>query len=54
MARGSLDIAVKAVRLYEEKFDLPCPFPKLDLVAVPDGVGVMENWECITFEPIFT
>lgn len=51
-ARGSLEIAVSAMCLYEEKFELPYPLPKLDLVAVPGGVGGMENWGCITFEPI--
>jgi aminopeptidase 2 len=51
-ARGLLDIAMRAVHLYEEKFDLPYPLPKLDLVAVPDGVGGIEKWGYITFEPV--
>jgi len=42
---------VTAARLYEEKSGLPCLLPKLYLVAVPGGVGGMEKWRCIAFEP---
>jgi aminopeptidase N len=45
-----LDAAAAHVRILGEYFDRPFPYPKLDLVAVPEfGAGAMENPGLITF-----
>ena len=46
----ALDLAVKGMQLFEERFQSPYPLPKLDLVAVPDfSSGAMENWGLLLF-----
>jgi len=46
----ALDLGKKLLRAYENYFEIRYPFPKLDLIAVPDfAAGAMENWGAITF-----
>ena len=46
----SLDAAVECLRRLEAYFDLPYPYEKLDLVAVPDfEAGAMENVGAVFF-----
>jgi aminopeptidase N len=48
--RFALDSAVKLLRYFNDYFGVKYPLPKLDLVAVPGGIGgAMENWGAITF-----
>ena len=45
-----LDFGCKALAYCENYFDMPYPFSKLDLIAIPDfAFGAMENWGAITF-----
>jgi aminopeptidase N len=51
-AQGSfaLDSAVALLAYYNDYFGVKYPLPKLDLIAVPGGIGgAMENWGGITF-----
>lgn len=49
-ARFALTVAAQVLPLYEECFQFPYVFPKLDLIALPNfAFGAMENWGCITF-----
>ena len=46
----ALDLGKKLLRAYENYFGIKYPFPKLDLIAIPDfAAGAMENWGAITF-----
>jgi puromycin-sensitive aminopeptidase len=46
----ALDTAVKILAYFNEYFDIPYPWTKLDLIAIPDfAAGAMENWAAITF-----
>ncbi len=46
----ALECAVEALRRLEAYFGLPYPYPKLDLIAVPDfEFGAMENAGAVTF-----
>lgn len=48
--RFALNVAVKALRFYEQYFGYYYPLPKLDMVAIPDFCsGAMENWGLITY-----
>ncbi len=50
LGRTALDLSVEMVQKLGEYFDYPYPFPKLDIVAVPEfGYGAMENAGLITF-----
>src|SRR5947199_983284 len=45
-----LEAAAEALRRLEDYFDIPYPYGKLDLVAVPDfGAGAMENAGAVFF-----
>jgi aminopeptidase 2 len=44
MGSFSLELAVKTMKLYEEKFQSEYPLPKLDFIAAPEFNGAMENW----------
>ncbi len=45
-----LDFGSRALAFCEKYFDIPYPFSKLDLIAIPDfAFGAMENWGAITF-----
>ncbi len=43
LARFALRVGRYALRFFSEWFDLPYPAAKLDLVAIPDRLGAMEN-----------
>lgn len=47
--RYALDTALKLLPFYNQYFGMKYPLPKLDLIAVPGGIGAMENWGGITF-----
>ncbi len=48
--RFALASAIDLLRYYNDYFGVKYPLPKLDLVAVPGGVGgAMENWGGIVF-----
>jgi aminopeptidase N len=48
--RYALDSAIGLLRYYNNYFGLTYPLPKLDLIAVPGGIGgAMENWGGIVF-----
>lgn len=53
LGQYSLDIAVETLKFFEEKFDIPYPLPKCDMVAIHDfSAGAMENFGLITFRTI--
>jgi len=43
LARFALKVGAYALRFFQEWFDIPYPAAKLDLVAIPDRLGAMEN-----------
>jgi len=46
----ALEIGKKLLSAYQNYFGIKYPFPKLDLIAIPDfAAGAMENWGAITF-----
>ena len=46
----ALKVTAAVLPLLNAYFDLPYPYPKLDLVSVPDfAMGAMENWGAIFF-----
>jgi puromycin-sensitive aminopeptidase len=46
----ALDVTAATLPLLNNYFALPYPYPKLDLIAVPDfAMGAMENWGAIFF-----
>lgn len=48
--RFALQSAVNLLSFYNDYFGIKYPLPKLDLIAVPGGLGgAMENWGGITF-----
>ena len=48
--RYALASAISLLRYYNDYFGVKYPLPKLDLIAVPGGVGgAMENWGGIVF-----
>ncbi len=49
----ALDVAVHALRWFQEYYDIPYPGDKVDLIAVPDfAFGAMENLGCVTFRDV--
>ncbi|TYZ58892.1 hypothetical protein PybrP1_008181 [[Pythium] brassicae (nom. inval.)] len=50
-ARGrfSLDVALRALAFFSARFGIAYPLKKLDMVAVPDFLGAMENWGLVTY-----
>lgn len=53
LALFSANYAAKALTFYEEKFGIPYPLPKVDMIAVPDFMfGAMENYGLITFRTV--
>lgn len=49
----SLDLAAKALKFYENKFDSQFPLPKMDMVAIPDfSAGAMENWGLVLYRVV--
>ncbi len=50
LADFALDVTEATLPLLNDYFALPYPYPKLDLIAVPDfAMGAMENWGAIFF-----
>jgi puromycin-sensitive aminopeptidase len=50
LADFALDVTAATLPLLNAYFGLPYPYPKLDLIAVPDfAMGAMENWGAIFF-----
>jgi aminopeptidase N len=48
--RYALESAVRLMAYYNDYFGIKYPLPKLDLIAVPGGIGgAMENWGGIVF-----
>lgn len=47
--RFGLELAAKTLAFFEDKFGLPFPLPKMDLIAITDFIGAMENWGLVTF-----
>lgn len=48
--RLAINVAKYALDFFENYFDIKYPFPKLDLVAIPEfAMGAMENWGLVTF-----
>ncbi|RLN53879.1 hypothetical protein BBJ29_008768 [Phytophthora kernoviae] len=46
----ALDVGAKALSFYSEKFGIPYPLKKLDMLAIPDfAAGAMENWGVVTY-----
>ena len=46
----ALDVAIRAIKFYNNYFGIPYPLNTLDLIAIPDfESGAMENWGAITF-----
>ncbi|OJJ42425.1 hypothetical protein ASPZODRAFT_77027 [Penicilliopsis zonata CBS 506.65] len=45
----ALDLTARTLALYEQRFDSPFPLSKMDIVAVPDYVGAMENWGLLVY-----
>jgi puromycin-sensitive aminopeptidase len=50
LADFALDVTAATLPLLNDYFGLAYPYPKLDLIAVPDfAMGAMENWGAIFF-----
>ncbi|GLE10782.1 hypothetical protein PINS_up023022 [Pythium insidiosum] len=47
--RFSLDVGTRALSFFTKRFGIPYPLKKLDMVAVPDFLGAMENWGLVTY-----
>ncbi|KAL6073678.1 Aminopeptidase [Balamuthia mandrillaris] len=48
--RFALNVAVQALSFFTEKFGIPYPLPKLDMIAITDfSAGAMENWGLVTY-----
>ncbi|BFG18649.1 hypothetical protein CerSpe_049230 [Prunus speciosa] len=46
----ALDVAVKTLEFYRDYFAVPYSLPKLDMVAIPDFPGAMENYGLVTYQ----
>ncbi|XP_076317960.1 uncharacterized protein LOC143229476 isoform X3 [Tachypleus tridentatus] len=45
----ALEAGVKILNYFEKYFNISYPLPKIDMIALPDISGAMENWGLITF-----
>ncbi|KAE8983978.1 Puromycin-sensitive aminopeptidase [Phytophthora fragariae] len=46
----ALDVGAKALSFYSERFGIPYPLKKMDMLAIPDfAAGAMENWGVVTY-----
>jgi puromycin-sensitive aminopeptidase len=46
----ALDVGVKSLSFFTERFGIEYPLKKLDMLAIPDfAAGAMENWGVITY-----
>ncbi|KAB2634423.1 aminopeptidase M1-like [Pyrus ussuriensis x Pyrus communis] len=46
----ALDLAVRTLEFYKDYFSMPYSLPKLDMVAIPDFHGAMENYGLVTYQ----
>uniref|UniRef100_K3W557 Aminopeptidase n=1 Tax=Globisporangium ultimum (strain ATCC 200006 / CBS 805.95 / DAOM BR144) TaxID=431595 RepID=K3W557_GLOUD len=47
--RFSLGVALQALSFFTARFGVAYPLKKLDMVAIPDFMGAMENWGLVTY-----
>lgn len=48
------EVGPKALKFFEEYFNIKYPLPKLDMIAIPDfGSGAMENWGLVTYREVY-
>lgn len=53
LGQYSADIAAKTLAFFDEKFDIPYPLPKMDMVAIHDfSAGAMENFGLVTYRTV--
>lgn len=53
LCQYSADIAAKTLAFFDEKFDIPYPLPKMDMVAIHDfSAGAMENFGLVTYRTV--
>ncbi|KAK8660807.1 hypothetical protein V6N13_051716 [Hibiscus sabdariffa] len=45
----ALKVALGTLGLYKDYFAVPYPLPKLDMIAIPDSDGAMENYGLVTY-----
>ncbi|KAG1711335.1 hypothetical protein DVH05_008588 [Phytophthora capsici] len=46
----ALEVGAKALSFYTQKFGIPYPLKKMDMLAIPDfAAGAMENWGVVTY-----
>ncbi|XP_059453182.1 aminopeptidase M1-like [Corylus avellana] len=48
----ALTVALGTLEFYKEYFSVPYALPKLDMVAIPDFSGAMENYGLVTYHEI--
>lgn len=49
LGQYALDIGTKAMDFYEKFFGVAYPLPKMDMVALTNMAGAMENWGLVTY-----
>ncbi|KAJ5986253.1 hypothetical protein N7451_010618 [Penicillium sp. IBT 35674x] len=49
LGKFALDLTARTLSFYDEQFDFPFPLPKMDMIAVPDFVGALENWGLVMY-----
>lgn len=53
LGQYSADIAAKTLAFFDQKFDIPYPLPKMDMVAIHDfSAGAMENFGLVTYRTV--
>lgn len=53
LGKYSADIAAKTLKFFDSKFDIPYPYDKLDMAAIPEfSAGAMENSGLVTFRSV--
>ncbi|KAG2785750.1 Puromycin-sensitive aminopeptidase [Phytophthora cactorum] len=46
----ALEVGAKALSFYTQRFGIPYPLKKMDMLAIPDfAAGAMENWGVVTY-----
>ncbi|KAF4029876.1 ERAP1-like C-terminal domain [Phytophthora infestans] len=46
----ALEVGARALSFYTERFGIPYPLKKMDMLAIPDfAAGAMENWGVVTY-----
>jgi aminopeptidase 2 len=49
LGKFALELTAQTLSFYDEQFGVPFSLPKMDIVAVPDFVGAMENWGLVIY-----